>query len=461
MSDPTTYDVRLWAVNASKGAKRTTYSLRWRTGGSRHHRTFATKKLADSFKAELQIAAKKGVPFHVDDGLPESMRPKQPTRSWLDHAVAYVDMKWPAASARHRKGISEALTDITLGLLPQDPRRPDEAVLRGVLYRWAFNAAARQSPPPGEMIAAWAWLERSTPALEELGQAACLRAVLQRLSVRQDGRAAAASTVARKRATLSNALEYAVELELFPSNPLRKVKWKAPKATESVDPRVLVGPDKARALIEDVWRRNPSVAAFFACMYFAGLRPGEVRGLSADDLRLPKSGWGQLLLVGSHQTAGVAWTDSSNSGEDRGLKHRSARATRPVPAHPELVVWLQRHVKQFETGVGGRLFVARTGRAGVPISPPYAKPVDMGTIYRAWQRAREAVLSEKEFASMLARRPYDLRHACLSTWLNAGVSPAQVAEWAGHSVDVLLRVYTNCVEGDDEVALRRIEAALR
>ena len=85
----------------------------------------------------------------------------------------------------------------------------------------------------------------------------------------------------------------------------------------------------------------------------------------------------------------------------------------------------------------------------------------MGTIYRAWHRAREAVLSEREFTSMLARRPYDLRHACLSTWLNAGVPPAQVAEWAGHSVDVLLRVYTNCVEGDDEVALRRIEAALR
>jgi len=36
---------------------------------------------------------------------------------------------------------------------------------------------------------------------------------------------------------------------------------------------------------------------------------------------------------------------------------------------------------------------------------------------------------------------YDLRHACLSTWLSGGVYPAQVAEWAGHSVDVLLRIY--------------------
>ncbi len=48
-------------------------------------------------------------------------------------------------------------------------------------------------------------------------------------------------------------------------------------------------------------------------------------------------------------------------------------------------------------------------------------PVDLGTVYRTWHRAREEVLSERAFDSMLARRPYDLRHACLSTWLNAGV----------------------------------------
>ncbi len=38
----------------------------------------------------------------------------------------------------------------------------------------------------------------------------------------------------------------------------------------------------------------------------------------------------------------------------------------------------------------------------------------------------------------LAKTPYSLRHACVSTWLDGGVPPTQVAEWAGHSVDVLL-----------------------
>ena len=39
--------------------------------------------------------------------------------------------------------------------------------------------------------------------------------------------------------------------------------------------------------------------------------------------------------------------------------------------------------------------------------------------------------------------------------------PTQVPEWAGHSVDVLLRIYAKCVVGQDELAKRRIRDALR
>jgi len=60
----------------------------------------------------------------------------------------------------------------------------------------------------------------------------------------------------------------------------------------------------------------------------------------------------------------------------------------------------------------------------------------------------------------LARRPHDLRHAAVSLWLNAGVPATQVAEWAGHSVNVLLRVYAKCIYGQDEAAKQRVQAAL-
>lgn len=70
-------------------------------------------------------------------------------------------------------------------------------------------------------------------------------------------------------------------------------------------------------------------------------------------------------------------------------------------------------------------------------------------------------LTPAEHASPLARRPYDLRHACVSTWLNAGVPATQVAEWAGHSVEVLMRVYAKCIYGQEAAARKRIEAALQ
>jgi hypothetical protein len=48
----------------------------------------------------------------------------------------------------------------------------------------------------------------------------------------------------------------------------------------------------------------------------------------------------------------------------------------------------------------------------------------------------------------------------VSTWLNGGIPPAQVAEWAGHSVAILLKIYAKCLDGQDAIAKRRIEEAL-
>lgn len=118
--------------------------------------------------------------------------------------------------------------------------------------------------------------------------------------------------------------------------------------------------------------------------------------------------------------------DRSDAAEERQLKHRATGDTRPVSAHPGLVSVLRRHIAHRGVGPDGRLFVARTGRAGARLVQPHNNPPSLNTIYRAWHRARRSALSTEEFQSPLARRPYDLRHACLSTWLNAGVPPVQV-----------------------------------
>jgi hypothetical protein len=48
----------------------------------------------------------------------------------------------------------------------------------------------------------------------------------------------------------------------------------------------------------------------------------------------------------------------------------------------------------------------------------------------------------------------------VSLWLNAGVPAPTVARRAGHSVDELLRVYAACIDGEDQLANRRITDAL-
>ena len=61
--------------------------------------------------------------------------------------------------------------------------------------------------------------------------------------------------------------------------------------------------------------------------------------------------------------------------------------------------------------------------------------------------SHEPALTPVQVVSPLAARPYDLRHAAVPLWLNAGVPAPGMAESAGHSVQVLLRVYAKCQIG--------------
>jgi integrase len=201
-------------------------------------------------------------------------------------------------------------------------------------------------------------------------------------------------------------------------------------------------------------------------MYYAGLRPEEAINLARDNVILPPqvwdedsqawrdppddADWGDLHIRSAAPDVGREWTDDGSARERRQLKHRAEGDSRIVPTHPELTRLLREHLAKFDPPSDGRLFGGVRGGELPTI-----------TYRRAWIKARQTALTATEQASPLARRPYDLRHACLSTWLNGGVYPTQVAEWAGHGVEVLLRIYARCVVGQDEVAKRRISDALR
>ena len=468
MTDGTTYDARVYKTEVYKGSEVTTYKVRWKVGARLWKEGFRTAAQADSFRSALLTAARKGEAFSLATGRPVAWERARPETSWYEFACAYTDLKWKQASAKYRKDIARALTSATPAMLTEAGGRPDDASIRRALVRWGFNTKQR-ADPPDDVAEVLAWLARNSAPVSALAEAAVARRMLDQATARLDGKNAAASTARRNRTILANATDYAVELGLLETNPIRALKWRAPKVSSQVDRRSVVNPRQARALLEAVRAQQPSgprLVTFFAVMYYAGLRPEEAINLGEDNVILPPRvwdedsqqwqdppddhDWGELHIRSATPDAGSEWTDDGSLREKRQLKHRAEGDSRIVPAHPELTKLLRYHLAQFGTAPDGRLFSGVRGGELPTI-----------TYRRAWIKAREAALTAAEQASPLARRPYDLRHACLSTWLNGGVYPTQVAEWAGHGVDVLLRIYAKCVAGQDELAKRRISEALR
>ena len=104
----TSYDIRIWKVEPVKRKKATTYRVRWLVAGKRFGEIRTTAALADSFRAQLVTAARRGEAFDTGSGLPVSMTKADRDMNWLDFACKYVDTKWRGRGAdepsEHRRG---------------------------------------------------------------------------------------------------------------------------------------------------------------------------------------------------------------------------------------------------------------------------------------------------------------------------------------------------------------------
>jgi integrase len=168
---------------------------------------------------------------------------------------------------------------------------PDPAVLRRALFAWAFNPGTRNLTAPAETVSALEWIARaSLPVTALQDDAATIRLALGACARTGTGTPAAASTQRRKRAVFYNAVGYAVELRLLAANPIDRIQWKTPAVAQTVDRRVVAGPAQARALLAAVRAlsdRGAHLEAFYACLYYAALRPSEAVMLRESDCHLP------------------------------------------------------------------------------------------------------------------------------------------------------------------------------
>jgi integrase len=436
-----TYDVQIWGIR--KRANRVAaYQLRWRVGPRPFSKSYKIKAQADGRRAELLTALRNREQFDTETGLPASEVQALNSTTWYAHTCAYAAMKWPGASAKHRASIADTLATITPKLVKDNRGAPAPKVLRIALYSWVYRFVLGDDgtlrpridveEPPADIVAALGWIARRSVDITNLSTPSVVRTALDALKLKQDGTAAAENTVNRKRTVFSN--------------------WTPPATDDEIDFRFVPGPKLVKRLINAVGEqgeRGRRLMAFFGCLYYAANRPGEAANLRADDFTLPDQGWGEVLLSTSTPRVGSGWTDTRESFDTRGLKKRARKSTRPVPIPPVLVRLVREHIKEFGTAEDGRLF--RAARGGHLLSKEYGE---------VWKRARLGVLTESEASSPLAEVPYSLRHAGVSLWLESGVSPAEVARRAGHSIAVLFRFYAKAIHRNQQRSNEQIERAL-
>jgi integrase len=404
------FDVSVYAIRRRAGRRRP-FEVRWKAAGRSRSKSFITRRLADSYRAELVRAARTGLEFDPLTGEPTAWNlPEPATVTWYQEAAAYAVMKWPSLAAHSRASVAEALATVTPALTRPDARDgPEPRELRTVLYQHAFNPTRPAGPgSPAAQVLGWA--QQASLSIDSLSEPAVLRAALEALTFRLDGSRAAANTIIRKRAVLHGVLGYAAEGGLLPDNPLDTIAWQVSRSSAALDPMVAATPAQVSALLDAVARIRPEITAFFGCLYYAALHPEEAVALRFADCYLPGSGWGMLRLVAATPRTAAAWTNSGTSHEQRGLKHRPDGTIRMVPVPPALAAMLRSHHAAYGTAPDGRLFC---GARGGPLS---------GSVYgRAWNAARTLALGPELAASGLARAPT----TCAMPHCHCGCTPEE------------------------------------
>ena len=419
-------------------------------------KTYKKSAVADDERSKLMAAHRKREPFDIETGRPISWTSKAAEVNWYDFAVEYVDWKWPRASGNTRKNMAKALTHATVALLRTPPPKHFEPVMvRRALREYAFNVNRRtdpENPVPAEVQTILDWVKRNALPMSAWEKTETVDKVVTALGTLLDGTVAAASSVMRNDRIMNLVMGYAIRHNYLKVNPLPKGKGErtAPKVAQAIDKRCLLNRDLVAQMLDWIGgrpRRGLLYRAFFATLYYAGLRPEEAVALRVGDATLPETGWGEFLIHEAQPEVGSQWTDTGDVHEERDLKGRGEGDTRMVPIHPSLVALLREIIKEYDLKPADLLFPGEkggnAGGLGLPTCLGEGTRRDPG-------RARVQV-TDRQARVRLAS-------PCLTTWLNNGIPPAQVAEWAGNSVPVLLAIYARCIVGQLDDYLRRIES---
>ncbi|MEU5630281.1 hypothetical protein ACH47C_01745 [Streptomyces rishiriensis] len=211
--------MKVYKILTYKGARKTTYTVRWEVAGKRWREPFGTVALAEGFRSELIRATGKGEAFVTATGLPVSHRSKSAAMSWYAFAVRYVDARWPELGGNSRKNTAKTLTAVTIALLRAQPTQFAPVTVRTALREWAFNAT-RRADAPRDVETILRWVERNSLPVSVWEEPERVDEVLRAVDTRLDGKQAAAWSRKRNRRILNVVMKHAIRRRVLRTNPL-------------------------------------------------------------------------------------------------------------------------------------------------------------------------------------------------------------------------------------------------
>lgn len=201
----------------------------------------------------------------------------------------------------------------------------------------------------------------------------------------------------------------------------------------AVVPASPVGSKSMRALSKEEWRSLFQAASGVTRIAVDlsgrhGLRPQEVRSVL----------WSELDL--DRLTVSVT---SQFDSDDNLRDPKTSRSSRTIPLHPEtaeaLADWgrVQGAIKQRAGDRWSQSDLVLTTRWGTPIN----RNNHLRAIANACVKAAVAPIV-----------PYELRHTAITHQIDAGHSPARVADWAGTSEEMIYRHYRHKIRDLTDLA---------
>jgi integrase len=278
---------------------------------------------------------------------------------------------------------------------------------------WAPAYAPLLAPKTRETYS-WAYDRHIAPRLGHLPLHALTPAVLARWQAAELSAGAGHPTIAKAREVLSGVLRTAVESGLIAANPMRAVRAPRAPMREEVRPLAPATVEAIRAVLD---HRNATIVSALA---YAGLRPGELRGLR----------WGHVL----ERTIVVNASKTST--------RRTVRLLDPLAG--DLREW--------------RMACGRPD-GGALVFPNANGDVLSAKSFNQWRA--------NVFGPALGRanlphaRPYDLRHSFASLLLHEGRSVIYVARQLGHGAEQTMRTYGHVIDELEDTPRITAEDAIR